>query len=298
MKDPRHNICFIINPIAGRKKGTDVIRVIEAAIDTNKFKHTIFVSRKPGHVTLLADEAVNNGADIIVAVGGDGTVNEVARRIVKTNIILGIIPLGSGNGLAHYFKIPNDCRKAMEIINSMNVISMDTGTINGLFFISVAGIGFDATVAKEYKESGKRGLKTYLSSSIRNYFRYKPSKYKIRIGNQVISRRALLITFANSDQFGYNVSIAPEAKINDGLFDMCVMRKVPVNDAPFVIPKLLAHKIHRSKYHELFRAADITVFRKNTSVIHVDGEAVEMNSKIIHVVNHHQSLRVLVSENL
>ncbi len=296
MKSLKYSIFFIINPIAGNHKNKNIISEIESIIDQNHFKTHILISERPGHVSKLADDAVEKGADIIVAVGGDGTVNEIASKITHTPIILGIIPTGSGNGLAHYFKIPTDYKKSLEIINRMNVQHIDTGTINGHFFVSVAGIGFDATVAKEYQESGKRGFKTYLTSGVKKYFSYKPKKFKIRIGDHVISRKALFITFANSDQYGYNVSIAPNALIDDGLFDMCIMKKVPLKSAPVVIPKLLTHKIHTSKFHELIRIEEATVFRNSNSVIHVDGEAVKIKSKILHVKNHRHSLKIIVSD--
>jgi diacylglycerol kinase (ATP) len=291
------HLTFIINPIAGKGRAGNMSDVIEKCIDKTKFTYKILFSEKAGHIKKITKEALQSGTDIIIAVGGDGTVNEVARHIVHTDVILGIIPVGSGNGLGNYLKIPHNYEQALDTINAFHVKKIDTGTINNHFFVSVAGIGFDASVAKEYAKSKSRGFKTYLRSTIRKYFRYKPAKYKIRIGDIVIKRRALLITFANSDQFGYNTSIAPHAIIDDGFFDMCIMRKVPIFAAPLVVPRLFTRKIHKSVYHESHKVSEATVFRKRTSVIQVDGEAMKMKDKIIKVTNHPLSLWVICPES-
>ncbi len=293
MNPAKIQLCVIINPIAGRGRASAVSEEILQTINTSIFDVTMKTSSKPGEIETLAHQALQEGAGVIVAVGGDGTVNEIARVIVHTNVILGIIPLGSGNGLANFLKIPKSVKEAVQIINTMNIRSIDTGTINNHFFVSVAGVGFDASVAKDYAKSGSRGFISYLKSSVKKYYRYQPAKYKIRFNNQIISRKALLITFANSDQFGYNTSIAPEARIDDGLFDMCILRKVPLHFTPFVLPRLFTHRIHKSGFHETWKVNEATIFRKRTSVIQVDGEAIRMKDKIIHVKNYRQSLRVI-----
>jgi diacylglycerol kinase (ATP) len=293
MTNSKKNITFIINPIAGTGSKSKLTQTIDDTINKQLFDYKIVVSKKAGEIPKLVRNEKKNGAQIVVAVGGDGTVNEVARELVHSQIILGIIPTGSGNGLANFLKISKKVEEAVTVINQVRVKKIDTGTINGLFFVSVAGIGFDASVAKEYAQSKGRGLKTYVKSTIRKYFSYKAAKYKIKYNNTLIARRALLITFANSNQFGYNTSIAPKALIDDGFFDMCIMQKVPVYATPFVLPKLFTHRIHRSKYHETIRVSEAMVFRKRTSVIQIDGEAIKMKDRIIHVVNHKQSLNVL-----
>jgi len=295
MKDKLH-LSFIINPIAGKGRAGNMTDAIEKCIDKTKFTYTILFSEKAGHIKKITKEAIQQKTDIIIAVGGDGTVNEVARHLVHTDVILGIIPVGSGNGLGNYLKIPHNVEQALNIINAFHVKKIDTGTINDRFFVSVAGIGFDASVAKEYAKFQSRGLKTYVRSVLRKYFRYTPAKYKIRIGENVIKRRALLITFANSDQFGYNTSIAPHASIDDGLFDMCIMKKVPMFAAPIVVSRLFTRKIHKSAYHESHKVSEATVFRKRTSVIQVDGEPIKMKAKIIKVKNYPQSLWVICPE--
>jgi diacylglycerol kinase (ATP) len=293
MERSKYKIFFIINPVAGRGRAALVAEVIEQYIDREKFNHQILVSNKQGQVELLAAQAIEEGADVIVAVGGDGTVNEVAKKIIHTDIILGIIPLGSGNGLGNHLKIPHNAEKAIALINRLQIMRIDTGAINGLYFVSVAGIGFDAVVARQYARSGKRGLKTYVRYTMRKYFSYKPGKYKIRFNGEVIFRKALLITFANSDQFGYNTSIAPKAKSDDGYLDMCILEKIPLLITPFTLPRLFTRRIHTSRFHESHHVKEATVFRKRTSVIQIDGEPVRMKERILHIRIHEKSLSVI-----
>jgi len=289
----KRKIVFIINPIAGKGASSTLPAVIEQTIDHLSFDLQIQTSNEPGDIEKLTLDAIKNGAEIIVAAGGDGTVNEIAKHLVHTSIALGIIPTGSGNGLGNFLKIPHDLKKAVEKINQLNFRIIDTGSINGHFFVSVAGIGFDASVAKSYAQSNTRGFKTYFHSAFKKYFSYKPAKYKIKFNNNLIARRALLITFANTDQFGYNTSIAPLASIDDGLLDMCIMKKVPLIAAPVVIPKLFTRRIHTSRFHESYLVQEATVFRKRLSVIQIDGEPIRMKEKVIRVVCNKQSLKVL-----
>lgn len=294
MNKVRKKLFFIMNPVAGKGRSSNIVEQIEQHIDSQQFDVKFLVSSDKGEAEKLSLQAVREGADIIVAVGGDGTVNEIAKSILHTDIILGIIPVGSGNGLAHHLKIPADVDKAVDKINQLNIRKIDSGTINSLFFISVAGIGFDAVVAEGYDNSGKRGFKSYFLNSVKLYLRYRPAKYKIQFNNTLIARRAFLITFANSDQFGYHTSIAPEASIDDGLLDMCILKKVPLLQAPVVLGKLFSKKIHKSKYHESYKITEATIFRKRTSVIQIDGEPVKMDNKILHVLIHPKSIRIIV----
>lgn len=293
MVPPKKKLVCIINPIAGKGKGADFAKIIASGIDQRKFDFNIQISEHSNHVSILTQNAISNNADVIIGVGGDGTINQIASHLIDTEIALGIVPLGSGNGLGNFLNIPSDISKSLELINTFRIRRIDTGIINGLCFVSVAGVGFDATVARSYAQSENRGFRTYFKSSVRNYFSYKPAKYKIRTNDTVIARKALLITFANSDQFGYNTSISPQASIDDGYLDMCIMKKVPVLKAPFVALKLFRKKIHTSVYHEMFRIKEATLFRKRTSVIQIDGEPVVMKDKTIHVKIKPKSLSVI-----
>lgn len=290
----KKKIRFIINPIAGKGVDNSIIDIIQNTIDKSLFDVSYHISSKQSDVESETLKALSEGVEIIVAVGGDGTVNEIARHLVFKPVILGIIPTGSGNGLANFLHIPKDVKKAIEIINAMNVRFIDTGTINNFHFFSVAGIGFDAKVAKSYAESGTRGFKAYFKSAAKTYIQYKPAKYKIRFNDHIIARKALLITFANTNQYGYNTSIAPDAIIDDGLLNMCILQKVPIVNTPLVLPKLFTGKIHTSKFHESYLVDSAIVYRKRRSVIHIDGEPVKMKDRIIYVHCHKHSLQVLV----
>jgi diacylglycerol kinase (ATP) len=294
MNGRKFQVYFIINPASGKGKAESFISKIEAKINKVQFNYKFLVSQSSNDISKLTLKAVEEGADIIIAVGGDGTVNEVAQHIVNTDIILGIIPAGSGNGLANYLHIPADIDKALDKINAIHIKSIDTGTINSRFFVSVAGLGFDAAVAKGYAKSGKHGFVAYLNNCIKKYIRYKPAKYKIQFDHQIIARRALLITFANSDQFGYHTTIAPDAVIDDGYFNMCILKKVPLMHTPVVIEKLFRKKIHHSRYYESYRVKEATIYRRKGSVVNIDGEPVKLNEKTIHIINHKQSLKIIV----
>ncbi len=293
MNTGKKNIVFIINPIAGRGKCAYAENIIKENINANKFNYTIVRSKKPNQVEHIAREAVSNNADIIVAGGGDGTINEIVRVIANTSVILGIIPLGSGNGLANHLKIPHKIKNAVALINRMKVKCIDTCTINNHVFISNAGLGFDAAAAKTYFKTGIRGFIGYFFSCFVNYFNYKTQRYEIIIGKDSLLRDAFIISFANSDQFGYNVSISPDAIIDDGLFNLCIVKKIPLYLVFPTLLKLLSGNINKSKYYESYFLSEVTIHRNAQSDIQIDGETIKLNDKIINVSCQKQSLKVI-----
>jgi len=289
----KKRIHFIINPIAGKGKAPTLVPLIEEYIDHKLYKTSYHISKKSKHATKIANKAIENGCDVIVAIGGDGTVNEIATVAIKNNIPLGIIPIGSGNGLGNYLKIPQDIAESINIINKYKVKFIDVGYINDYLFVNVAGVGFDAEVAKAYSKLSIRGFAGYFHSTVLNYIPYKSKKYKIRFNNQVIARKALLISFANSGQYGYNTSIAPEAEIDDGLIDMCIMDKVPPFLVPFVVSQFFTKTIDHTPYHESYKISEAFVYLNSEPVIHVDGEPIKLPDKILHVRAVPQALQVI-----
>ena len=229
----KKKIIFIINPISGVGKQRLVETAIDKTLDKSIFDYDISYTSAPKHATELSKDAACKNYDIVVAVGGDGSINEVAKGIIGSNCTLGIIPIGSGNGLARHFNIPFDISQAIEVINKCNTIKIDTATINEQLFLSIAGVGFDALVANKFAKGKRRGFWSYFKITVREYPKYKPKKYSLTIDGKKMIRRALLVSFANSNQFGYNTSIAPMAIINDGFLDVCILKKVPIVKAPF-----------------------------------------------------------------
>lgn len=286
-------IVFIVNPVSGVGAKGNIERIVGDNIDGSKFSYSIEYTKGPGHATQLCFGHVENGTDIIVAVGGDGSVNEIAKVIAGTPVILGIIPAGSGNGLAHHLKIPKQISQAIEIINKGKVLKMDTGLINNKLFVSIAGIGFDGIVARKFAESKRRGFLTYLRIVTEEYPRYRPRKYTLHFNGNTIKTKALFITFANSDQFGYNTSIAPGAQVDDGLLDITIMRKPLMIELPFLASLLYWRRIDISKHIEIYKTSELTLKTRRKRWVNVDGEPVKMKKKISIKVNP-QTLNVIV----
>lgn len=272
---PQKKIIFIVNPISGHGKQSDFGEAVESFLDKGKFRFKIFETELPGHATTICQSAIQEGADIVVAVGGDGTVNETARALVGTGILLGVVPTGSGNGLARHLHLPFGFKRAIEVINRSNSMLIDTATIDGQVFVSVAGVGFDALVARKFAKSPKRGFLSYARITISSYFSYKPKKYMLTIDGQEILRRALMISFANSSQFGNNTSIDPGAMLDDGLIDVCIVKRVPIRRLPIVSPLLFLHRFDRTDYVEIIKAREVRVTRKRGKYIHIDGDPVQ-----------------------
>jgi len=294
---PKKKIFFIVNPLAGGKKKSNVVRNIQQNTDTASLDYEIRLTERAGHATELSREAIERGFDIIVAAGGDGTINEVARELIGKETILGIIPLGSGNGLARHLGIPRYVSQAVRLINMANYILIDTAEINGYPFISIAGVGFDALVAKEFAKNKKRGFITYFNIIRNRLIGYKPKKYTLVFdeGRQ-ITDRAFFISFANSNQFGYNTTIAPNARLNDGLLDVCIVKKPKLPELPVVINLLFLKRIDLAPGVTIVQSKGLTVNRKKARLVNIDGEAVKMGKKLRIVVKP-LSLKVIIPGN-
>lgn len=288
----KKKVVFIVNPISGVVKKDNVVEKIKNNIDQSKFDYIIQYTEGPGHATDICFQHVEMGTDYVVAVGGDGSVNEIAKGLVGTEVTLGIIPAGSGNGLAHHLKIPLNYKKAIDVINHGNSIKIDTGSINEKLFVSIAGIGFDGFVAKNFAKSDRRGFLTYLRIVTEEYPNYKPKKYTIEIGDKRIKTRALFLAFANSDQFGYHTSIAPNAQIDDGLLDVIIMKKPPIIEIPLLASLLYWRKIDKSKYIEIVKASELRVKTKKERWVNIDGEPMKLGNEL-NVKIHPQSLNII-----
>ncbi len=289
----KQKIIFIINPISGVVKRKNVDNQIALFIDKEKYDYQIIHTEYAQHAINLTEQAIIDGADIIVAVGGDGSVNEVVNGLKGSKVKLGIIPLGSGNGLARFLKIPFKIKDAIEVINRNNYTSVDTVNVNERLFLSIAGIGFDALVAKRFAKYNKRGFWSYFTIASKEYRMYSPKNYQLTLNGEVIKRRALMIVFANSDQFGYNTSIAPHAKIDDGMIDVCVVKKIPVYKMLFFIQLLFLKQLYKTNYLEIIKTKEVFIERKRNRVVNIDGEAVKL-TKNLHIQVNHLALNVII----
>ena len=286
-------ILFIINPISGIGKQKNIEDLIHNHTDKALYDFQVKFTKGPGDGTWLAKEAVTSGADVVVAVGGDGTVNEIGQALVGTGTALGIIPTGSGNGLARHLKIPFGFEKAIEVINKCKIKKIDTATINDQVFLSIAGVGYDAFVAKKFANAKKRGFFTYFRIVSNEYPQYQPKRYVLEVDGKIIRLKALSITFANSNQFGNNTSISPDAKLDDGLIDVCIVRRIPLYLVPFYVPLLFTKTFHKTHYIEIIRAKSAVVTRKKGKTIHLDGDPTQ-TGKVLEMKVNPLSLNIIV----
>lgn len=289
----KQKIIFIINPISGVIKKNCIEDQIIKYLDIEKYNYLIYKTEYAKHAIELAKKAVDEKADIIVAVGGDGSINEIINGIKGSDIKLAIIPLGSGNGLARFLKIPLQVKEAIHLINRGNTKSIDTISINDIDFVSIAGLGFDALVAKKFAKYHKRGFWSYFKIATREYQTYRPKKYTLHINGEVIITRALMIVFANSDQFGYNTAIAPDAKIDDGLMDVCIVKKIPMYQTPFFLHMLFMKQLDKTSYIDIIKTKEVSIERKKNRVVNIDGEPIKL-SKDLDIKVNHLALKVIV----
>jgi diacylglycerol kinase (ATP) len=262
---------FIINPISGGKQKHGVPELIEKHLDKNLFKPVIVFSDGVSHARQIAKEAVGK-FDLIVAVGGDGTVNEVASAIVGSNTTLGIVPFGSGNGLSRFLNIPMDAQKAIETLGTGSTITIDSARLNGQPFFNMAGMGFDAHISEVFSHTQKRGFISYIKSSIKEVINYKPQMYHLEIDGKVYDREAFMLSFANSSQYGNNAHISPHASVQDGLLDVCVIKKFPLWRFFELGIRMMAKTADQTKYVEIIRGKHIFVKRATPGPLHLDGE--------------------------
>lgn len=257
---------FIINPISGTKSKEEIPALIQEHFDA-----AILYTNGPGHATELARKAAAEGAPVVVAVGGDGTVNEVAKGLVHTSTPLGIVPMGSGNGLAKHLRLPTDPEQALRRIKQNKTTAIDVIAINDEYSFNVSGIGFDAHIAHAFAKRKKRGFFSYLATFLKEYPKYEPKELKLVVDGQEVRKKALLITFANSSQFGNNITIAPKANLSDGYLDLVFLEKPPKRAVLPTALRTLAQSIHRSTYYQTIPCRTITLSEPNL-LAHIDGE--------------------------
>jgi diacylglycerol kinase (ATP) len=283
---------FIINPISGGKKKDGVPELIEKYLDINLFKPVIVFSDGVSHARQIAKESVDK-FDLIVAVGGDGTVNEVASAMVGSNATLGIIPFGSGNGLSRFLNIPMDTQKAIEMLGTGTATTIDSAKLNGQPFFNMAGMGFDAHISEVFSHTKKRGFFSYIESSIREVAKYKSQMYHLEIDGSEYHREAFMLSFANSSQYGNNAHISPHASVQDGLLDVCVIKRFPLWRFFEMGIRMITKTTDKTKYVEIIRGQHISVKRKNPGPVHLDGEP-QISGTDVEIVLIPNSLKVIV----
>ena len=290
----KQQITFIVNPISGTGSKEHIPELIDEMLDHERFDYEVCQTAYRGNAAEIAREAAAAGVDIVVAVGGDGTVNEVARSLVHTQTALGIIPTGSGNGLARHLCIPMSSSKALELINQCQIEEFDYGVINGQPFFCTCGMGFDAFISLKFAEAGKRGPITYVENVLKEGLKYKPETYEIVDETGTKHYKAFLIACANASQYGNNAYIAPGATMKDGELDVIVMEPFDVLDAPQIAADLFMKTLGNNSKIKTFRTRSLHIHRKEAGAIHYDGDPIMTDNDIdVHV--EHLGIRIVTN---
>ncbi|MAY82897.1 MAG: hypothetical protein CMP59_02080 [Flavobacteriales bacterium] len=283
------NLQFIINPVSGVKRKVKVVDLLKHRLSP-EFNYGIDFTEYANHATELTEEYVRQGVDAVVAIGGDGTINEVAKSLVGTDVRLGVIPMGSGNGFARHMEIPLNSKSAIECINRFASKRIDTGLVNDEVFVSTVGLGFDALVGRRFADFGKRGLLGYMKVSTTEFFKFVSEDYQLTIDGEELNVNAFLINFANVGQYGNNAWIAPHASVTDGKLDVCILEPFPQALVGDIIFKLFNKHLDHSKFYRSIKAEKIEVL--NRSLYHIDGEPRERSTLKVSIVP--DSLEVIV----
>lgn len=280
---------FIYNPIAGsysQRKRDSLIKMIKTSSE-----NIIFESTHKNDEIRLTEKAINQGAQKIIVIGGDGTINKVASVLVNTEVSLGIIPTGSGNGLARHLGISMNPFYALERALNGTLIKIDACTINNKMFFCTAGIGFDAAVAKTFDKRGKRGFINYVIAILLTLKKYKPIEIELASGEK---EELFLLTFANANQYGNNAFIAPNASVEDGKFEMI---KIKINNRPMLLTigiRLFLKIIHKSKSVETISTNNANIKYKLNHPLHLDGESAETENQYLEVGIKPRALHIIL----
>lgn len=291
----KKTMTVIVNPVSGVGRQKKIEKLLRDNLNLDLFDYDVVYTEYIHHGTTLARAAADRGRDVVVAVGGDGSVNDVIAGLKNSPSRLGIIPCGSGNGLARCLSLPLTPAFAIRVLNQYKEECIDTIVLNDKYIIaSIAGVGFDAYVARLMRSAKTRGLPAYMNLMLREYATYECKDYKFYLDGNEVPREcsAWFISIANSNQFGYAAAIAPQAKLDDGLIDVSVVDKVPLEHLPVSVPLLYANHIELSQHVEIFKAHDVLVTGNVDKWVNIDGEG-ENIGKELHFVNHHHSLNIL-----
>jgi len=279
----RRKLIYFINPISGTGGKGLLLDMIKNKTAQKNIPFEILHTNAAGEYAYLKEKiAAENITDIIVC-GGDGTVNQIASSLLGTKVNIGIIPMGSGNGLAFAAKIPKNIKKALDCVFAGNAVNIDSFYINKKFSCMLCGLGFDAQVAHDFAKQKKRGLSTYIKQSLKNFFKAQHYNFEIILDGKSINSEAFFISIANSNQFGNNFTIAPQASLHDGLLDIVVVNKMSKLRIIWTILKQIRNgqlrlyedkKYHKNGIH-YFQTKKITIKNPELAPLHIDGDPAE-----------------------
>ncbi|OWY23377.1 hypothetical protein C7N43_03210 [Sphingobacteriales bacterium UPWRP_1] len=279
-KAPKKRILFIVNPIAGVRSKVGIPDLIEQEIDKQQYDCHIAYTQFAGHAVFLTREAVEKQLyDVVVAVGGDGSVNEVASQLVDTPVALGIVPLGSGNGLARKLGIPMQQRAAIQTLNHCHTTPVDVGVINNRYFFSNAGIGYSAQVAARFAGRKNRGMSGYAFTIATGLSRYHPVSCQIACNNSNFEVHAFDITFNNSGQFGYGMGLTPNSNLSDGQMELSIVRHFPLYQIFWVVLLFLINRLYKSRYLKEIEMQQASLCCSTPLQAQIDGDPVFIDDR-------------------
>ena len=286
---------FLVNARSGVKRRHGIEAMIAEGF--RELVHEIVACQCKEDLDDLIARAEAEAFDAVIAVGGDGTVHEAAKRLVGRRIALGVVPTGSGNGFARHIGLPMNARASIRACHDARIVTIDTVRVNDTAYVGTMGVGVDAAIAHAFAGAGSRGLRTYVRVGIREIRRFEPEEIEIVIDGESIRRRAFLVAVANSAQYGNNVRIAPLASLQDGLVDVVIVDHVSLLGAAAMIPSLFRGTFHRRKGVTFRQGRHVEIRRAAAGQAHLDGEPVMLDaSLVIDVVP--QSLRVLLPDGV
>lgn len=290
----KKHIRFIVNPISGTKSKDNLASEVSNTLDKNKFDFSLAFTEGPRHAVQLAEAASNDKVDVVVAVGGDGTVNEVASALVHSETRLAVVPYGSGNGFAMHLGLGRNPQKALSFLNDTKELLIDSCTVNEHFYVNLAGVGFDARVAYELNNSKTRGFQAYFKNSFQQGIKYKNQEYQIQYDDEEkVEGKFLSVTVANASMFGYNFTIAPNADLSDGVLDVVHIKDAPKYRYFANMHRYLNRSILKTPLTHLRFAKKISVKSNEPVYYHIDGEGMITEEELVFSIIP-DSLKVLV----
>lgn len=286
------NIVFIVNPNAGKRISERIISTIRRELPEH-VRHQVIIWKDKDNFGEITELLQTGNFTDAVAVGGDGTVNYVAKTILNTDMTLGIIPVGSGNGLARSLGISMNTEEAIRQIVKGRITRIDNGLVNGIPFFCTSGIGFDAHIGNLFASLTKRGLQGYVKITLRELFRYRAKNYTLEFNGRSIQRKAFLITAANAGQYGNDFYIAPQANLEDGLFHLVILKPFNAFSVFGIMGRILRKQAHLSSNIETFVTDKIKIVRNQADPVHFDGDPAMTGHEVVFEIKK-QSLRVIV----
>ncbi|MCH5232628.1 MAG: diacylglycerol kinase family lipid kinase [Muribaculaceae bacterium] len=286
---------LIINPVSGTRSKRGLDKFVSDRLAPFGIETSVFRTAGQGDAFEKAREAAREGFDMVITAGGDGTVNEAANGIAFSDTVLGILPFGSGNGLARTIGLPLDTYEALKIIAHGHVLKSDRGMANDKPFYCTCGVGFDANVSEKFASMKKRGKISYIRSAIREYLSYRSRPYAIEIQGKIITEKAFLVAICNATQYGNNAYIGPKAKLTDGLLDITLVHSDNTLSTMVMVMDLMTGIIDKNKSIDTFQTPEATIVRIDDGPLHLDGEPIHMGKKI-HIKCEPEALNIFAPE--